>query len=130
MRMNKILKGVGAVVVLLLFLLFIGIYCPVQTIIGIPCPGCNMTTSLYYLLHGNIAASLYYHAMLIPTALLVLLVLYCRWKHHKKWIGRLVWLWIGCMVVYYIYRMIFIFPQMPMVYDSNSVLGRMFHIHF
>ena len=54
---KKIIKVTGVVFVLLLFLLFIGVYCPIQKIFGIPCPGCNMTTSLYYLIQGNLKAS-------------------------------------------------------------------------
>lgn len=120
---KKIGKTLGAIVVLLLFVLFMGVYCPIQKILGIPCPGCNMTTSLYYLIQGNLSASLMYHAMLIPTGVFALLIGICQWKKKKKWMGRFLWMWIGCMIVYYIYRMIFIFPDIPMVYDSSSLLG-------
>ena len=75
------MKLIGAIVLLLLFLLLEGIHCPFQAVFGIPCPGCNMTTSLYYLLHGNIEASLFYHGLLIPTMIFAILVL---WRHLKK----------------------------------------------
>ena len=120
---KKSMKLIGAIVLLLLFLLLEGIHCPFQAVFGIPCPGCNMTTSLFYLLHGNIEASLFYHALLIPTMIFAILVL---WRHLKKDVkGRncLVWIWVGCMFVYYLYRMIFIFPDVPMVFDETSVLA-------
>ncbi|MBB5185011.1 putative membrane channel-forming protein YqfA (hemolysin III family) [Faecalicoccus acidiformans] len=82
-----------------------------------------MTTSLYHLIQGNLSASLMYHAMLIPTGVFALLIGICQWKKKKKWMERFLWMWIGCMIVYYIYRMIFIFPDIPMVYDSSSLLG-------
>lgn len=116
----------GAIVVLLLFVLFMGTNCPVQSIFGIPCPGCNMTTSLYYLIQGNIESSIYYHAMLIPTFVFGAFVLFFKWKKKQKWVERFLWMWIGCMVMYYIYRMLFIFPEIPMVFDSTSFLGRFF----
>lgn len=125
---KKIIKVTGVAFVLLLFLLFIGVYCPIQKIFGIPCPGCNMTTSLYYLLQGNLQASLFYHAMLIPTMVFGLLIFYCHIKKKRKWQERLLWMWAGCMIVYYIYRMVFIFPDIPMVYDTNSIFGQFFHI--
>lgn len=122
---KKILRILGAIIVLLLFLLLVGIHCPIQTLTGFPCPGCNMTTSLYYLVQGNLQASLKYHAMLIPTGIFGLLVLYTKFRHKKKWTERLLWMWIGCMLVYYLYRMFFIFPEPPMVYDTQSFLGRL-----
>ncbi len=129
MVMNKkVIKITGAIFALLLFLLFVGVYCPIQNIFGIPCPGCNMTTSLYYLLTGHLQASLFYHAMLIPTFVFGLLFLYCQIKKKKKWKERILWMWAGCMIVYYIYRMLFIFPDIPMVYDTNSLLGQLLHI--
>ena len=81
---KKIIKVTGVVFVLLLFLLFIGVYCPIQKIFGIPCPGCNMTTSLYYLIQGNLKASMFYHAMLIPTMIFGLLIFYCHIKKNEE----------------------------------------------
>jgi len=40
---DMILLGIALLVVLILF----GAYCPMEEIIGIPCPGCNMLTALY-----------------------------------------------------------------------------------
>ena len=41
---DMILLGIVLLVVLILF----GAYCPMEEIIGIPCPGCNMLTALYW----------------------------------------------------------------------------------
>ena len=114
--------------ILLLFFLLGGLYCPVQKMLGIPCPGCNMTTSLYYLMQGNLRASLYYHALLLPTVLLWGVAGLFRLYHQKKWMERILWIWIGLMLVYYIYRMVYIFPQAPMYFDSSSLIGRIFGI--
>ena len=68
-------------IVLILFLLLLFYKCPFQFMTGLPCPGCNMKTSLYYLLKGNIQLSLYYHALLIPTLICGIL---CLFKPEKR----------------------------------------------
>ena len=68
-------------IVLILFLLLLFYKCPFQFITGLPCPGCNMKTSLYYLLKGNIQLSLYYHALLVPTLICGVL---CLLKPEKR----------------------------------------------
>lgn len=80
-----------------------------------------MTTSLYYLLHGNLGASIYYHAMLIPT---IFVFLYC--VLIKKYLKQVLIVWCICMFTYYIYRMITIFPDFPMAYDKNSIFYHLF----
>ena len=99
--------------------------CPFQKLTGIPCPGCNMMTSFYYLIKGQIQTSLYYHAMCIPTILCFILCIVLYKK--KKDIIKLLYLWCFLMIVYYIYRMIFIFPEAPMIYDRNSLLKFIFN---
>ena len=111
---------------IILLLILFSWHCPVQTFFGIPCPGCNMTTALYYFLKGNIKASLYYHAMLLPTMMYGLLLILFR--KHKKALQILTWIWILIMMGYYIYRMIMIFPSAPMVYDENCILKRVSEI--
>lgn len=112
------IKKLGIVV--LLFLLLFFYKCPFQTITGIPCPGCNMTTSLYYLLHTDIKRSFYYHALLIPTMLVFVVCVYFR--KNEKIIKILLTIWCILMIMYYIYRMIMYFPNSPMVYDKNSLI--------
>ena len=112
------IKKLGIVV--LLFLLLFFYKCPFQTITGIPCPGCNMTTSLYYLLHANLKLSFYYHALLLPTMLTFILCVYFR--KNEKIIKILLTIWCILMITYYIYRMIMYFPNSPMVYDKNSLI--------
>lgn len=53
------------------------IQCPIQTTFGIPCPGCNMTTALYYLLHGDIKSAWFFHpaVFLLMVSMIIVLVL-------------------------------------------------------
>ena len=98
----------------------VGFPCPIQKMFGSPCPGCNMTTALYYLLHGNLQWSLWYHAMLIPTILAAGLVLW--FKDNPTVVKRIVWIWAIAMLLYYGYRMFTIYPEAPMIYDSKNFL--------
>lgn len=113
---------------LALCLLFVfGYHCPFQSMTGIPCPGCNFTTACVYLLKGNLAASLWYHVLVIPTALCALgsIIL---WKKNKR--KELTYLWIGwgiVMLAYYILRMWLIFPKMPMSIDEQALLVQLLH---
>ena len=123
---SRKIKTIGIGIVLFLLLFFFGYHCPFQILTGLPCPGCNMTTSLYYLLKGNVHASFFYHALLIPTIMTVILCLLFR-KNQKiiKWI---LIVWCSVMIVYYIYRMIAIFPNAPMYYDQTSILHKMYEL--
>lgn len=113
------IKKVGMVVSLFLLFFLFGYHCPFQSLTGFPCPGCNMTTSLYYLLKGNVSASLYYHGLLIPTMFIFIL---CICFHKRKHIYMsLLLVWSVCMILYYMYRMYVYFPNAPMYYDVHNV---------
>ena len=79
-----------------------------------------MKTSLYYLLHFKFSLSLYYHAMLIPTLIVFILVV-CNFKNHER-IKKLLIIWAIFMLVYYIYRMIVYFPNGPMIYSKENLI--------
>ena len=129
--LKKIFCTTGAVFLLLLFIYAFGYHCPIQKLTGFPCPGCNIITSAYWLfIKGNINSSLFYHALLIPSILLFFVCLYLTYKNKKKLRDTILIVWGILMIVYYVYRMIFIFPAIPMVYDENSLFGQLFHLHF
>lgn len=107
-------------IVLILFLLLLFYKCPIQTLTGLPCPGCNMKTSLYYLLQFKFSESIYYHALLIPTIVVFVCILF-NYKNQER-IKKLLIIWAVLMIVYYIYRMLVYFPNSPMVYDKNNLI--------
>ena len=82
-----------------------------------------MTTALYYLLKGNLRVSIWYHAMLIPTGICVAALFLFPKKQTK-----IIWIWVFMMIAYYVYRMIYIFPDAPMVYDENCLIQLTFHL--
>lgn len=83
-----------------------------------------MKTSLYYLLHLNINKSLYYHALLIPTLIVFVVVLMNLNKPER--VKKLLIIWAIFMIVYYIYRMIVYFPDSPMIYSKNNLIYLIF----
>ena len=107
-------------IVLILFLLLLFYKCPIQSVIGLPCPGCNMKTSLYYLLHFKFSLSLYYHVLLIPT-LIVFVVVLMNLNRPER-IKKLLIIWAIFMIVYYIHRMIVYFPNSPMMYSKENLI--------
>ena len=107
-------------IVLILFLLLLFYKCPIQILTGFPCPGCNMKTSLYYLLQFKFSLSLYYHALLIPTIVVFVCILF-NYKNQER-IKKLLIIWAILMILYYIYRMLVYFPNSPMVYDKNNLI--------
>ena len=115
-------KMLGIVVILFLLLLFYK--CPIQSVTGLPCPGCNMKTSLYYLLQFKFFESIYYHALLIPTIVVFVCILF-NYKNQER-IKKLLIILAILMIIYYIYRMIVYFPNGPMVYEKNNLINFIF----
>ena len=111
-------KMLGIVVILFLLLLFYK--CPIQSVTGLPCPGCNMKTSLYYLIHLKMGRSLYYHALLIPTIVLFVVCI-VNYKNEDR-VKRILIVWCILMILYYVYRMIVYFPNSPMIYSKNNLI--------
>jgi hypothetical protein len=65
LRERKVALTLLCVATLLLGLFAMGIPawpCPFFHALGIPCPGCGLTRATFLLLHGNVRASLTYHA--------------------------------------------------------------------
>jgi hypothetical protein len=56
------IAGMGVLQVGLHLLHLPGWACPIKQFLGIPCPGCGLTTAADLLLHGDISASLRAHA--------------------------------------------------------------------
>ncbi len=55
---------------------WLGFGCPIQTLTGIPCPGCGMTRAYLALLHLDIPAAFHYHPLfwMLPLGLAVFLI--------------------------------------------------------
>jgi hypothetical protein len=76
-----------------------------------------MSRACLAFLQGNLSKSLQMHAMLIPTGLCA--ILYCLNKKARK---PVLYLWIAAMLLYYTWRIVFLWGEQPMVFNEQSVL--------
>lgn len=114
-------------------LFFIGNVCPIEHIVGIPCPGCNMFSACYWLLiKGNIAIAQYYHPAVLPFLLYcgIVGIVYCFHKENftQSRIFKISSVLFLCVFIgVYVYRMYTIFPDIPMGFNEQAFLPRLFH---
>lgn len=73
-RFTLALVGAAGVQIALASLSLPGWECPFFRVTGIPCPGCGLTRAVMLLIHGDVRASLRFHAF-APILLLFILVL-------------------------------------------------------
>ena len=102
-------------------------FCPMVVLTGLPCPGCGMTRSLFFLATGRIGQSLWMHPMGIPIACLIFYFLWNRYIAGKNAKGMkvLIITAIVLLVVLYIWRMHLYFPDRPpYVYREDNILAR------
>lgn len=117
--MTESLKKIGVLGLLFLIVMFFYV-CPFRSFIGVPCPGCGMSRALSCFLQGDLESSLYYHAMLIPT--LIAAAAFLMVKKSRRTL--VLWIWAVLMLLYYGYRMVFVFPHDPMSLNHNALLFR------
>ena len=106
-------------------------FCPIVIATGLPCPGCGVTRSIFYLLSGQIGKSFALSPFAIFWILLGIWFVYKRYVQGKKVKG--IYPIIGClfvaMIVYYVYRMYTTFPSVtPMIYRENNMLGNLLRL--
>lgn len=95
--------------IIAIFFVF-GYHCPIYYWTHIHCPGCGMTRAAISLIQGDWSTSLSFHALLVPT--IGLAILYTIVNKKNPHIGSfLLWMWIGMMLFYWIYRLLFVFPN-------------------
>lgn len=107
--------------------------CVLRTITGIPCPGCGLTRATLSILRLNFSVAFRYNPMVFviwPVAFF-LLYKYLRSREYRKSFTKKytpLFVTIGvCMILVYIVRMIYLFPDNePLTYDYTSVFGRIF----
>lgn len=128
--MRKITDYVLFLVTILFVLFFVGNYCPIERIIGIPCPGCGMFSALYWLIiKQNVAIALYYHPLVLLCMVYIgILLLYLvkyknEFLHHPHIkVCSIIFFTVLCLA--YILRMFLIFPDDPMVFNDQALLVR------
>ncbi len=131
-------------VALALFLLMLselfGTSCFISSVFGIPCAGCGSTRAIRLLLQGRIMDALRMHPLIFLTLFLLVvipafavarIVAKKRGKPFRSPLSRrateIIFFSLAALyLIVYIIRMILLFPHTePMLYNKNSVWGRL-----
>ncbi|MEF2784018.1 DUF2752 domain-containing protein [Erysipelotrichaceae bacterium HCN-30851] len=116
---------IGCILFLVLFVF--GNHCPIEHVIGIPCPGCNMFSALYWLFHGDFKSAYFFHPGVFLLVPYILFMGAGYWRKGSQVFSLRIYkcvtiLFFGCLILIYIWRMITIFPDYPMQFNSRSFL--------
>lgn len=129
---NINIKKIGAVIALAIAVFFLyETWCPLEQVIGIPCPGCNMLSALYHLLHGDIQTAMFFHPLIIIFCIYALIegILYVKYHHLKSRTAHYVrFMFMFLLLIVYLYRMVTIFPNYPMLFNEESILAKIIHL--
>lgn len=140
MKLNKDLikkdiKYIGPVIVGLVIMFWamdrlFHTVCPLRFITGVPCPGCGITRAFLKVLHLDLVGATRMHPFWIPVLLLAVCYIAVRYlvadEARRDNINRVLFR-IGIVVaalgiVYYIYRMVTVFPGPAPMEDDHMWL--------
>jgi hypothetical protein len=98
---TKIISGILAILLIFLFYYVMG--CPIRYLFGVCCPGCGMTRALYYFLRLDFATAFQMHPLIfiMPIAGVIYL---SRNKLPKKALNILTVLFFALFLIVYILR--------------------------
>lgn len=136
MKKGKKAAGIAllAAVTLLGILIFTGQYrCPVYQTLGVPCPGCGMSRAAMSLMRGDFAGAFAWHPGIYVLIFLALLfaagLLSAKNRTGQMLIKRgkrYLLAACGALVLIFLLRMIFLFPDSaPMTFNESSLLHRL-----
>lgn len=125
-------KKIGlAIALVIAFFLFYETWCPIERILGFPCPGCNMLSAIYHLFRLDLCTALYFHPLVIVFVFYAFmeLVFYLKYKSlHTKQARNLRIVFFVLLFLVYVYRMVTIFPNYPMQFNENAYLVKLFSL--
>ena len=102
--------------------------CILRALTGLPCPGCGLVHSGFFLLAGEFKQSFFWHPLLLPVIITLLLAGLPNgyWSFADKFKRQTWWfvLLLIALIVVFIYRVIIHYPQQmgPMYYDPAHYL--------
>jgi hypothetical protein len=132
--LKEIKSSWGVLVLMIAYVIFasffLGTGCLFSSATGFPCIGCGGTRAAFALLHGDIAESFHFHPLLIPAVILFgtyFALLLFKGKASAKKLDKALIVFTVAAVILFIIRMILFFPDTePMIYNFDSVAGRIF----
>lgn len=105
--------------------------CVVVMVTGFPCPACGMTRAAFALLRGDFARAFQLNPFIY--AIVIFVFAFCVWRYILQKNQRIFVKWgillIVCMVLFYIYRMVCLFPgEPPMSYYRRNLLATVWEV--
>lgn len=134
--MKRDVKNVlGTGVILFLVLFIFGNHCPIENIVGIPCPGCNMFSAIYWLLQKDFTAAWFFHPvvfLLVPYLVAIGLLFVRKREQLTKDIAFriLTGILLCALIGVYVWRMLYVFPQYPMQLNEHAPVIRLLNAIF
>ena len=122
-----------AIILIIAYFVFLKNYiytiCPVVLLTGFPCPGCGMTRAAFRLFCFDFLGAWEMHPFIYPIGALFVMFCFSRYFMNGKYMKCVKWFMILIaigMVIFYIYRMITMFPEAsPMTYYYGNYLNRL-----
>lgn len=118
-----------AVVLCALYLYFIqevfGAVCWVRLAFGFPCPLCGVTRAAGLFIKGDFVGAWQMHAMFYLVLFFVPFYIFCKYfvKNGSKIIKGYVIIFVFIAIAYYVYRMLYLFPeQEPLIYYQDNFI--------
>lgn len=104
---------------------FVHIPCPIKWVTGVSCPGCGMTRALLSVCRLDIQKALYYHPMVFYIILVAPILLVLHLKDKKKACKILTTVSALFLVIFYLYRIIFIPSPVVTFAPENGIFPRL-----
>ena len=96
----------------------------IKMIIGFPCPSCGLTRAGFAVLRLDFKEAFYYNPLIYLLPLILCVLIFKTSIFKKLYHSKLFWIIIiSITIINYIIRLIYIYPNPPMDYDSNNVIA-------
>lgn len=145
-RKSNLILFIGLLIYLPLAHFFLGTICVVQATLGVPCPACGSTRAFFALLKGHIVEALYWHPLIFLSLLILSSTLIVSLRdelmkqrafrageiYTPRYFDKKIRLaFAGVLLLYlivYFIRLYKLYPQPPMNYNEQSILGRIWKL--
>lgn len=98
--------------------------CIVKLICGFPCPGCGLTRAGFAFLKFDFALAFQFNPLIFLLPFVFIVIIYKEYSLFNK-IYRAKLFWVSLVILaigIYIYRMIVVYPDVPMNYNPTNLI--------